>query len=88
MAQKTTLAAAGNVLVPAYLALIQKGYAVRSENTGAGNEVWFAENDTHRFIADDPVTLVGLVALHETRGDDWQAPDEEIMNFLARYPTQ
>src|SRR5262249_37901356 len=34
---------------------------------------------------DDPVTLLGLAALVETRGDGWQASDEEIDRFVAEF---
>jgi hypothetical protein len=78
MAKKTTLATAGNVLIPAYLALLEKGYAVRAEKTGMENELWFAENDSQSFIAEDPLLLFGLVCLWETRGENWQASDSEI----------
>jgi hypothetical protein len=36
-------------------------------------------------IASDPVTLLGLAALLEMRGDSWQASDEEIDRFVAEF---
>jgi hypothetical protein len=84
---KPFLANAGNVVIPAYLALLQRGLLVHREpsavtESGMG---WVAENATHRFAADDPVSLLGLVALHETRGSEWQASDEEIDRFLIKF---
>jgi hypothetical protein len=84
MATKPTLASAGNVLVPAYLALKQKGYSVRCEVSG-DEETWYAESPSCLFVAEDPLTLLGIVALYETRGEDWRASDAEIDAFFARY---
>lgn len=82
-----TIVSAGNVLVPAFLALLQRGYSVRREASSSdGEESWFAENAVHRFIAEDPVTLLALVALFETRGANWAASDHEIDRFLAQFP--
>jgi hypothetical protein len=83
--EKWTVATSGNVLVPAYLALQQRGYSVRREQRAEGEELWYAENDSHQFIAEDPVLLLGLVAMVETRGDSWYAADDEIRDYLARY---
>jgi hypothetical protein len=87
MDSKAVIANAANVIVPAYLALQQKGYSVSCGNssTADGEEVWCAENFSHRFIAEDPVTLLGLVAIYETRGEEWKASDEEIEEFLSKY---
>ena len=85
MSPKKILANAANTLVPAYLALQQKGYAVHCEQPGLAEEVWYAEIENHQFSAADPVSLLGLVALHESRGDGWQATDNEIESFLSWY---
>ena len=79
------LHAAGNVVVPAYLALVSKGYAVRCERSADGAENWIAEGATGRFGADDPITLLGVVGVAETRGPDWQASDLEIDAFLKKF---
>lgn len=85
---KSTLAAAANTLIPAYLALLQRGLSVSrhpSLVTESEEEYWVAENADCRFIAEDPLMLLGLVALRETRGADWKASDEEIERFLAEF---
>jgi hypothetical protein len=66
---KLTLASAANTLIPAYLALLQRGFAVRREKPSSpGSEsLWFADYADHRFVAEDPLMLLGLIALHETR---------------------
>ncbi|RYG60377.1 hypothetical protein EON80_24785 [bacterium] len=84
MDSKLRIFTAGNVFVPAYLALKQKGFTVWEEGT-AERETWYAEDATRLFIAEDPLSLLGLVAMHETRGDDWMAEDEEIDAFMAEF---
>jgi hypothetical protein len=84
---KPTLADAGNTIVPAYLSLLQRGHSVSRDpslmtDSGA---CWVAEDANHRFVAEDLVTLLGLVAMHETRGHEWQASDEEIDRFIAEF---
>jgi len=39
------------------------------------------------FIAEDPLSLLGLVWIWETRGENWQASDSEIEDFLCKYET-
>ena len=87
MNSKPTNASAANVIVPAYLALQQKGYHVWCEGSAdvSGEDTWYAENSCCRFVAEDPVTLLGLVAMYETRGDDWTASDQQIDEFLSEY---
>lgn len=87
MSLKVQIATAGNVIVPAYLTLKQKGFKVwwiRS-NSKPDEETWYAEDASRKFMAEDPVALLGLILLHEVRGDNWQASDEEIDDFLAFY---
>jgi hypothetical protein len=35
------------------------------------------------FVVDDPLTLVGLVNIHEEGGADWQRSDEEVQRLLS-----
>lgn len=84
---KTTLTDAGNTLVPAYLALIQRGLTVQREPSAVTDSgvLWIAEDAGHHFVAEDLVTLLGLVAMLETRGPEWQASDEQIERFIAEF---
>jgi hypothetical protein len=78
--------AAGNVLVPAYLALENMGYRVTRRTAGADEaETWTAAKDGNEFHADNPLELLGLVAMSETRGDDWLATDAEVEAFLKQF---
>lgn len=71
---------AANVMTPAYLAILSKGYSVRSESG-----LMLAERDGNRFTADGPVPLLGLIAITEVRGERWRATDEEIAQFVAQF---
>jgi hypothetical protein len=76
-----TIATAGNVLVPILLALKQRGYSVI--RTADNN--WRATSGECELIGADPVELLALAAMFETRGADWQASDAEIEDYLERY---
>lgn len=80
------LAAAGNTLVPAYLTLKELGYEVWRRTTETDqDEIWAAAKDGNEFTADNPLELLGLVTMGETRGEEWLATDTEIEGFLKRF---
>jgi len=74
------IAEGGNVVVPALLALEAAGFNVSQEG---GYLVAASENG--RFVADDPVAILGLVKLVELRGWSWQATDTQIDTTLKRF---
>jgi hypothetical protein len=76
------IVAAGNVVVPAYLAIVSKGYAVQRADKGSGLT---AKKGGAIYAADDPVTLLGLIAIGETRGEQWKATDAEIDAYLLQF---
>ncbi len=78
---------AGNTMVPAILSLESKGYLVRWERgeRSPDDETWFAEGPLGKFCGNDPVELLGLVAMREMRGPDWKASDQQIDEFMHRY---
>jgi len=79
MKRKPTIATAGNTLAPALAAIKSCGYTVATDDdTG----LLRAENEAERFLAEDPVALLGLIRMREIRGDDWKATDDEIDAFL------
>jgi hypothetical protein len=84
---KPTLADAANTMIPAYLALLQRGLSVSREPASSDDTeaYWVAEDADRRFIAEDPLALLGLVALYEIRGPEWLASDEQIDSFLAAF---
>ncbi|PHV40728.1 hypothetical protein CSQ95_03850 [Janthinobacterium sp. BJB304] len=56
------------------------GYAVTRDKTA--EQQYQAEDDACIFVADDPLTLLGLVKIYEERGADWQPSDEEVQRLL------
>lgn len=74
------LAAAANLLTPAYLTLLAKGFVVRCDG-----DLMIAEKGQDRFVAEDPILLLGITAIAETRGEQWQASDEEANDFIDRF---
>jgi hypothetical protein len=74
------IAHAGNTVVPALLALEGLGYEISIQ----GDLVTAAGPDG-RFVAADPVSVLGLVKLVEARSWNWRANDDEIDATLSRY---
>lgn len=74
------IAAAANTVVPALLALGSLGYTIVVDGS-----LVVATASNERFAADDPVTVLGLVKLIETRSWNWKASDEEITATLGRF---
>lgn len=66
---------------PALLAIQNKGFELgiypptydEGEEKGDDGEIgfWFARKSGREFIAGDPLSLLGLVAIWEERGDNW-----------------
>jgi hypothetical protein len=80
------LAAAGNTLIPAFLTLKEMGYQVTRRTTGTDQaEIWIAAKDGNEFTADNPLELLGLVTMGETRGEEWLATDAETEEFLKHF---
>jgi hypothetical protein len=71
---------AANVMTPAYLAILAKGYSVRE-----ADGLMIAEREGASFAAEGPVPLLGLIAMIEVRGEGWQATDHEIQGFAAEF---
>jgi hypothetical protein len=85
-AHKTRVVSAANTLIPAYLTLVGKGYRVSRVDVGEHEETWQARKGRAEFVAEHPLSLLGLVTMFEARGTDWQARDEEIDSFLSQFP--
>ena len=80
-----SITAAGNVEMPAYLALQQLGFAVERRILENSDELWVASNSTSMFSAPSPLELLGLYAMRETRGLNWKADNDQINGYLAAY---
>lgn len=79
-----TIAAAGNVEVPAYLTLVALGFSVDRVDKD-GEDRWVANKGTLQLIADSPLSLLGLSLMRSKRGPSWQSGDKEIEEFLTRF---
>jgi hypothetical protein len=71
---------APNVMTPAYLTILSKGYSV----TQSG-DLMVAEREGSSFAAVSPVALLGLITMIEARGERWQATACEIDEFVALF---
>lgn len=87
---------AGNTNSPCIHALLSKGYEVTLEYTRVKNPdsywypyhpCWIAEKDKRRFSAVCPEELLGLVAMWEIRGNDWQVKRYEQLMVDKVYDT-
>jgi hypothetical protein len=70
---------AGNTVVPAILVLQELGYEL--EQHGG---TFVAKTGQSRFAADDPVAVLGLVKLAESRRP-WPANDTELNRVLSEF---
>jgi len=87
MSDTIKLATAGNVVVHAFLSLQQRGYSVRRDApSGPSDEpLWHAEREGIHLVAEEPLSLLALAAIVESRGAVWRATDEQIESFLREY---
>ncbi|TCC64404.1 hypothetical protein E0H73_08350 [Kribbella pittospori] len=81
MTEQRNIASAGNTVVPAILALEAAGYRV-SQLDG---DLMEATSPEGRYVAEDPLMLLGLIKLVELRTWSWRASDPEIDSVLARF---
>ncbi|MFK7970351.1 MAG: hypothetical protein AB8F95_08290, partial [Bacteroidia bacterium] len=65
------ISAAGNTLAPLYFLLKEKGYILTKKD----NKL-IAENEKARLVAEDLLTLGGLVLLFENKGKNWRVDDD------------
>lgn len=71
---------AANLMTPAYLTILAKGFSVRSSG-----DLLIAERADDQFAAEGPVALLGVISLAEARGERWQATAEEITDFVEQF---
>jgi hypothetical protein len=86
------LADAGNTWNPALFVIREKGYGVYRWPTTSEDDCddLVAIKDGRAFFAQNPVSLLGLIAMWEQLGDEWRKqgyPDEDdrILQFTYRY---
>lgn len=81
MNERITISAAGNTLAPALAVARSLGYEVSRELTGLLR--YKAVNSRCELLAEDPLLLLGLIQLFESRGASWHPNDDEVAAFLA-----
>jgi hypothetical protein len=82
---KTFIAMAGNTFAAAFAVLKSLGYTVTHVTgpDGQPNGLIQAENHSCVLQAPDPVVLLGLVRLYESRGAGWKSTGAEVDEFLG-----
>lgn len=78
------LGAAANVLAPAILVLEAQGWQLEHSPHNQGAR-WIARRGIAELLGDDPLQLLSLAAITDTRGTDWEASDLEIDQVKRRY---
>ena len=77
------IASAANVEIPAILVLESMGLTVKSRVVNADQEmIWEATGDGNEYVAEDPLSVLGLVKLIEVCGEDWSVSDVEIDKYM------
>ena len=84
MAEDFTLVAAGNTYNPALLVLHDKGCELAMKKEKDGSLVWFAKKRGLDFCAYSPPELLGLVALWEAFGEDWNRQEPNLIREVSR----
>jgi hypothetical protein len=79
-----SISTAGSTVAPAILVLEGLGFAISVERVG-GEDLVRAVRGDETYIADDPVTVLGLVKLVELRGWDWRAADSDLDRVTRQY---
>jgi hypothetical protein len=78
---ETCLVASGNTYNPSLIVLRQKGYDVWLEK-GDNGSLWCAKKDGQSFLAYTGPELLGLVALWEHLGKNWNQQKPDIYGEL------
>jgi hypothetical protein len=75
------LADGGNTYNPALLTLRSRGFSLELQTYEDHNR-WVARKDGRTFSAADPLALLGLVAVWEHFGDDWNHQEPSVLDEL------
>ena len=74
-----------HTLAPAVMALESLGFTVSVQRRRTQGPLWHAESTALELVANNPLELLGLVKLHEVRGENWSASAEESQAVLLRH---
>ena len=87
MKPQLSLVAAGNTTNPSLVVLRSKGYDLRVEQEKDGRTSYVATKDGREFLGYSGPELLGLVALWENLGDDWNSQKPDILGELLDVET-
>lgn len=74
-----SISSAGNIETVAFAILRQKGFALRTLTMGEEQDpLLIAENEEHDFRGHSAIEVLGLLAVHEARGENRHPTDEEV----------
>ena len=82
MKPRFSLVAAGNTTNPSLMVLRSKGYELRIEQEQDGQTSYVATKKGREFLAYSAPELLGLVALWENLGDDWNRQKPDLLGEL------
>ena len=75
---QSSLVASGNTYNPSLIVLRDKGYDLWLEKADDGSSLWCARKGDQRFLAYSGPELLGLVALWEHLGENWNQQNPDI----------
>ena len=78
---ESCLVASGNTYNPSLVVLRQKGYDLWLES-GADGNLWCAKKGDQKFLAYTGPELLGLVALWEQLGENWNQQQPDVYSEL------
>ena len=78
------ISSSGNTESPAYGCLVEKGYNVIAIDSICGKSIIIAKKDDIELVGDSMLELLGLSALADIKGGDWQASDELLDDYLSK----
>lgn len=79
---ESCLVASGNTYNPSLIVLRQKGYELWLEE-GENGSLWFAKKGGQSFLAYSGPELLGLVALWEHLGKNWNQQKPDVLSELT-----
>lgn len=80
------IVASVNTEVPSWLALKEQGWEIKKIDSVGSKKLWVATKNGTDFIGGNPIELMGLIAMYEARGEQWQAEAEQIEEYQEKYP--
>lgn len=87
MSLKVQIADAVNTYNVALHTLKEKGYKIWFEyddNDTVDYGLWYAEKNERRFIASDPLRLLGIEAMHAHMGDEWRSKAHQYSDIYGK----